>query len=217
MLSRCRWPERTPPAPPGETARGRAADGAPLPAGTRAPGSESYVCVGGIREKDPKIAYISESGVHRYAREVSAETVIHVTANAPWLPPGGRAEVIRCAAPPRPLCVARLLLRRADLVFCTPRADGGRLDLPMRIVPDEDPDGTGTIRALAEEIVGADAGIRFLGAVRNVVGRPVSGYAWPAPLAHFGVWESAAAPRGDGSWIDVADLRDRHWHPLAAD
>ena len=178
-------------------------------------GSESSLCIGGIRGEDPKIAYISEGGARRYARGVSDETIIQVTADASWLPDGGRAEVIRCAAPPRPLCVARLLLRRADLVFCIPRADGGRLDLPMRIVPEGDPGGTGTIRALADDLLGADAVVRFLGAVRNVVGAPAPGYAWPAPLAHFGVWTSASAPVGDGFWIDLADLQDRHWYPLA--
>lgn len=146
---------------------------------------------------------------------MSDETIIQVTENASWLPPGGRAEVIRCAAPPRPLCVARLLIRRADLVFCTPRADGGRLDLPMRIVPADDPDGAGTIRALADGLLGAGAVVRFLGAVRNVVGAPAPGYAWPAPLAHFGVWASDGAPGEDGSWVALSALQERHWYPLA--
>lgn len=144
------------------------------------------------------------------------ETIIQVTRNASWLPSGGRAEVVRRADPPQPLCVVRLLLRRGDRVFCTPRADGGRLDLPMRIVPEEDPDGKAAIRALADEVVGADADIRFLGAVRNVVDRRTPGYAWPVPLAHFGVWASDGPPIGNGAWIDVSALRERHWHPLAA-
>lgn len=141
------------------------------------------------------------------------ETVVHVTPDAPWLPSGGRAEVVRCSVAPQPMSIVRLLLRRGDEVFCVPRPETGKLDLPMRIAATHDADGSITIRALAEEVVGSGA-VDFLGAVRNVVDAPADDYAWPAPLAHFGVWTTTDAPLIAGTWVDVAALRARHWHPL---
>ncbi|MFF7293886.1 NUDIX hydrolase [Microbacterium sp. NPDC008134] len=142
------------------------------------------------------------------------ETVVRVTPNAPWLPPGGRAEVVRRTLPPRPMSIVRLLLRRDGQAFCIPRSETGKLDLPTRRTDADDPDGSLTIRALAAEVMGVDTELTFVGAVRNVVERSTNDYAWPTPLAHFGVWASPDAPLIDGTWVDLATLADRHWHPL---
>lgn len=148
----------------------------------------------------------------------SDETIIRVTPNAPWLPPGGLAEVIRCTAPHQPMAIVRLLLRRGHLVFCTPRPETGKLDLPMALTEAGDATGTAAIRALANHIVGPTAETHFLGAVRNTVDAPGPDYAWPVPVAHFGVWTSAGEPLVDGSWIPTGDrgsqLSSRHWYPL---
>ncbi|ROR80084.1 hypothetical protein SAMN06295974_1980 [Plantibacter flavus] len=146
------------------------------------------------------------------------ETLVHVTHDAPWLPPGGRAEVIRRTTPPRPMAVVRLLLRDADRVFCVTRQGTGRLDLPMLEAASDDADGTATARELAQRITGEHTGMHFIGAVRNVVEAPADGYDWPAPVAHFGVWASVATPMAHGAWVRLDDdehqLRDRHWYPL---
>ncbi len=136
------------------------------------------------------------------------EAIIHLTVNAPWLPDGGRAEVIRCATAPRPMCVVRLLLRRDDEVFCVPRSATGRLDLPMLVVEPGDLDGSSAIRLLADRIVGPGSEARFVGAVRNVVDSSAHGYDWPTPRAHFGVWVSDDVPVSDGTWVS---LRGRAW------
>ncbi|MBQ3357585.1 MAG: NUDIX hydrolase [Microbacterium sp.] len=143
------------------------------------------------------------------------ETVVRVTADAPWLPPGGRAEVVQREVPPSPMSMVRLLLRRGDEVFCVPRPETGKLDLPTRLTAANDLDGSIAIRALAAEVLGTEAGIAFVGAVRNVVERSGRDYPWPTPRAHFGVWASPDAPIIDGTWIDLATLTERHWHPLA--
>ncbi|MFZ4895825.1 NUDIX hydrolase [Plantibacter sp. Mn2098] len=146
------------------------------------------------------------------------ETLVHVTHDAPWLPPGSHADVVRSDTPPHPMCVVRLLLRDADRVFCVPRTDG-RLDLPMKPTAVTDHDGRAAIHSLVESVVGKDATVRFIGAVRNVVDAPEADYAWPTPLAHFGVWVSGGTPRIDGTWVDIQDelspVRDRHWYPLS--
>ncbi len=142
------------------------------------------------------------------------ETLVGVTSDAPWLPPGGRAEVVQREVPPSPMSMVRLLLRRGDEVFCVPRSGTGKLDLPTRLTAANDLDGSVAIRALAAEVAGLGADLAFVGAVRNVVERPVDDYPWPTPLAHFGLWASPDAPIIDGTWIDLATLTERHWHPL---
>ncbi|KQR39677.1 hypothetical protein [Microbacterium sp. Leaf159] len=145
------------------------------------------------------------------------ETVIHVTPDAAWLPRHGRAEVIRRRTPPRPMSVVRLLLRHDDRVFCVPRHEDGRLDLPHRIVGADDPCGEIAIADLAEQVTGCRAPLTFTGAVRNVVDSPHADYPWPMPHAHFGVWASEASPVVEGSWVGVGEgsvLRERHWFPL---
>jgi len=115
------------------------------------------------------------------------------------------------------MCVVRLLLRQEDRVFCLPRPETGRLDLPMRLVGPNDPSGAFGITSLAEQITGYRTQLKFAGAVRNVVDSPQDGYAWPTPHAHFGVWTSKIAPIAEGTWVSIGDdsqLRDRHWFPL---
>ena len=115
------------------------------------------------------------------------------------------------------MCVVRLLLRQADRVFCVPRPDTARLDLPMPLVGQNDSSGVGAISGLAERITGSQTQLTFVGAVRNIVESPHDGYAWPTPRAHFGVWTSENAPVVDGTWVSVGEdspLRDRHWFAL---
>lgn len=148
------------------------------------------------------------------------ETVVRVTENAPWLPPGGRAEAFRGAVVPRPMSVVRLLLTRGDHVFCIARAETGLLDLPMRVTLDDDPHGAETMARLAYEVIGARCALTFVGAVRNVVEAATDGYAWPTPLAHFGLWTAAADPSIDGVWLpvggDESPLREKHWYPIVS-
>lgn len=147
------------------------------------------------------------------------EAIVHLTLNAPWLPSGGTAEVIRRSSPPQPMCVVRLLIRRGERVFCVPRPESGRLDLPMLVVGVDDEHGIATISSLAQDVTGTADGLSFEGAVRNVVGSPQAGYNWPTPHAHFGVWSSANEPTVDGTWVALgaaSELRDRHWYPLIA-
>lgn len=145
------------------------------------------------------------------------ETVLRSTPDAPWLPPGGRAEVVRSSVAPVPAGLVRLLVRRADTVLCVPR-DDGRVDLPTRAVAAGDPDGSVAASALARDLLGPGARPVPVGYVRNVVATPGEGYPWPAPLAHFTVWRADGDPRGAGTWVDVRDpacvLRERHWWPL---
>lgn len=146
------------------------------------------------------------------------EAVVAERVDAPWLPPGGRALVVRGGRAPAPMCLVRLLLRRADRVFCVPRDGAGKLDLPTRAVAVGDPGGASTLAELVADVTGAPREAHYVGAVRNVVDVGASNYPWPAPLAHFGVWSVDAAPvvRGDWVGVDAATslLRDRHWFPL---
>lgn len=139
--------------------------------------------------------------------------------DAPWLPPGGRAEVVRSPTAPRPTGLVRLLVRRDGTVFCTPR-DDGRLDLPTRRVSGDDPDGSVTARRLVRDVLGPGARPSPVGYVRNVVPAPDDDYPWPVPVAHFTVWEAVGEPVRDGRWVDVSVgssvLGTRHWWPLVA-
>ena len=117
------------------------------------------------------------------------------------------------------MSLVRLLLRRDDRVFCVPRPEDARLDLPHRIVGADDPRGEAAIIDLTEKVTGCRAPLTFTGAVRNVVDSPDVDYPWPAPRAHFGVWVSEAAPVIEGVWIGVGEgsvLRERHWFPLVS-
>jgi hypothetical protein len=164
-----------------------------------------------------------------------AARVLASTQDAPWLPPGGRADVVLAAAgedPPEPTCLVRLLVVRDGAVLVVARPDRGGLDLPTRRVGDESPDEA--LRALASQTPVVAAETVLLGYVRNVVETPADGYLWPAPEAHFAVWvsdleagrgrraETAAATRRaqTARWLDRHEaeeyLGERHWWPLAA-
>jgi|GEM_PF-1736523 len=113
-----------------------------------------------------------------------------------------------------PTGLVRLLVARGNEVFCVPRADG-RTDIPTRAVP-EGHDPRGEIAVLAAEVLGG-ADVRPLGYVRNLVVAPEPGYPWPVPVACFAVWTPASSvePQVPGTWCREAQLRDRHWWPLA--
>jgi hypothetical protein len=148
------------------------------------------------------------------------EELIHTTLDAPWLPKGSRAEVIRSTVAPRPTNMVRLLIRRGATVYCVPRDRTGALDLPTRIVPPSDPEGVATAIQLAREVLGEMSVVTLVGFVRNVVGQPASDYEWPTPLAHFCLWAADGSPTGHGTWVSTDDsaspLADRHWFQLVA-
>jgi hypothetical protein len=144
------------------------------------------------------------------------ETVVLSTRDAAWLPVGGTADVVLSSKPPAPTLLVRLLLRRGNQVFCVPRAESGKLDLPTLPVPRTDPDGRATAAALADRFTGSFE-VRPLGFVRNRVPTHVEDYPWPTPLAHFAVWASDADPVTDGDWVSVtvpSVLSERHWFAL---
>lgn len=148
----------------------------------------------------------------------TTDVVVRTTPDAPWLPPGSRAEVVRSSVAPSPACLVRLLLRRGDDVFCVPREQTGALDLPTRAVEPSDPDGRATAERLARDVLGQAAPLVPMGFVRNVVAEGVPGYGWPVPLAHFVVWETTGVPAVEGQWVDTrglgSPLTERHWFPL---
>lgn len=155
----------------------------------------------------------------------SPALVLASTPDAPWLPPGGRADVVLAGAgedPPEPTCLVRLLVVHDGRVLVSPRGDSGGLDIPTRRVGDESPDVA--LRALAAETPASVGEPALLGYVRNVVPTPADGYPWPVPEAHFAVWVSDLGA-GEGrrtqaaGWLDRHEaeehLGERHWWPLA--
>ncbi len=52
----------------------------------------------------------------------ASEQIVRTVADAPWLPPGGRADVVRAegVSCPEPASLVRLLVERDDAVFCAP-------------------------------------------------------------------------------------------------
>ncbi|WP_324844051.1 NUDIX hydrolase [Cellulomonas sp.] len=150
--------------------------------------------------------------------DAPARRIVTATPDAPWLPPGGLAEVV--ADPgghaPAPTGLVRLLVRRHGRALCVPRSGSGKVDLPTRPVPDLG-DGRGAAEDLAGEVLGTADGLRLVGYVRNVVAPGAEDYPWPTPVAHFAVWEAEGDPQVPGSWVplDGPVLRDRHWWPLA--
>jgi hypothetical protein len=151
------------------------------------------------------------------------EQVLVRHEDAPWLPAGGRADVV-LAGPgspvPAPACLVRVLATRDDRILARQRPDGRGLDIPTRPVDDGAVDDR--LRGLVAEAVGGLVPTTLLGWVRNVVPEPGDAYPWPTPEACFVVWH-CAVPGGhdpDGVWLDAAEapavLGDRHWWPLAA-
>ena len=118
------------------------------------------------------------------------------------------------------MSVVRLLMRRADEVFCVPRPETGSLDLPMRIAPSDDPAGIDTVSTLAGDVIGARCDLTFVGGVRNVVEQGATDYPWPTPEAYFGVWSTTSGPVVEGVWLTLTGedslLREKHWYPLVS-
>ena len=141
--------------------------------------------------------------------------------DAPWLPPGSRADVVVAAAgqgPPDPVCLARLLVTCDGQVLTLPRADGRGLDIPTRAVGEESL--ADCLESLTLGALGRLRPTTLLGYVRNLVPAPQPGYPWPVPHAHFAVWH-CRLPRArevEGTWLDLreaeAELGERHWWPL---
>lgn len=131
-----------------------------------------------------------------------APEVIASTVDAPWLPPGGVADVVLGGPVLRPTGLVRLLLTDGDHVFCTRRDGAGKLDLPTARVGAEDHDGAVAIAGLACHVVGGPVPLRHVGAVRNTVRVPTPEYEWPIPLAAFAVSTTDATPVATGEWLD---------------
>lgn len=150
------------------------------------------------------------------------ERVVRSTPDAPWLPPGGRADVVasRQAEPPVPTVVVRVAVRARGRLLVVERPGHG-LDLPFR------PVGEQSAGAALAELLGSVVGLpsppaRLLGYVRNTVARPSPGYPWPTPRACFTVFAMDMGPeagqRLPGVWLTdeeaVGALAERHWWPL---
>jgi hypothetical protein len=115
-----------------------------------------------------------------------------------------------------PTGLVRLLVLRGVEVFCRPRAEDGRLDLPTRRVADGERPRR-AVGELATLVLGArPATVRPSGYVRNLVPSPGPDYPWPAPVACFSVWRvTPEVPVVAGVWCSLAELGERHWWPLA--
>ncbi len=168
----------------------------------------------------PAPASSIEVGLSTAASATTAERIVGEQVAPSWLPAGSRVQWIAGAAPPSPMGLVRLLIRDGDRVFCVPRERSGALDLPTRQVGEADPAGRKAILALGIEVTGSPEPPRWVGAVRNIVPAPSGDYGWPAPVAHFGVWQVQSMPHIDGQWLDAGEhmssLRERHWFPLLA-
>lgn len=149
------------------------------------------------------------------------ELVVLSTPDAPWLPPGSRADVIasRQDNPPPNTVVVRAALSSDKGLFVVERADGGGPDLPTRTVQSGE-SAESALTALCEGIGVSSAGAVPLGYVRNVVKASGPGYAWPVPNACFTVFSvpsNGQAPTS-GSWCPPSaqqrELGERHWWPL---
>ncbi len=147
------------------------------------------------------------------------ERVVRSTPNAPWLPPGGRADVIASrqdGAPPNTV-VVRAVVRDDRGLLVTSRADGAGADLPMRTVA-TGRSAADTLTALAGDLGLPDHGARLLGYVRNVVRMPDAGYPWPVPFACFALFALPSTRAVMGTWCpphaQEAELGQRHWWPL---
>lgn len=147
------------------------------------------------------------------------ERVVMSTPDAPWLPPGGRADVIasRQGDPPPNTVVVRAVVRDERGLLVSARPDGLGPDLPTRTVAT----GESALEALRELCVdlGIEAdGVRLLGYVRNVVRAPDADYPWPVPYACFSLFTLTSANGVTGTWCpperQQAELGERHWWPL---
>jgi hypothetical protein len=111
---------------------------------------------------------------------VSTARLVSRTVGAPWLPPGGDAEVWvgDIDSLPGPSLIVRLLLTRRTgsgptRFFCVPSAKG--LDLPTRFLDQdtERPDPSRGVARLVAAVLGPrDVTTRCVGYARNVVPGP---------------------------------------------
>jgi hypothetical protein len=115
-----------------------------------------------------------------------------------------------------PTGLVRLLVLRDGEVFCLPREEDGRLDIPTRRVAVGEHPRRAAV-GLATAVLGArSAVVRPVGYVRNLVPAPGHDNPWPAPIACFSVWRAGSgAPVVPGVWASVTVLGERHWWPLA--
>jgi hypothetical protein len=181
----------------------------------------------GAVESAPRdvVRALQRSGLRAQKRK--HEKVIHQYLDAPWLPPGSRADVVASRqddAPAQTVVVRLAVIRRddsgADRLFVTDRRDraGRHHDLPFARVGDRSPEEEA--RRLAHRYGSGDLTLR--GYVRNTVPAPTPDYPWPAPRACFAVWtvRTTAVPL-EGHWPDHAraarELGGRHWWPLFAE
>jgi hypothetical protein len=149
------------------------------------------------------------------------ERVVMSTPDAPWLPPGGRADVIasRQDNPPPNTVVVRAVVHDAGALLVVERADGRGLDLPTRTVGDGQ-SAEEALGALCDELGVTARGATLLGYVRNVVKHPDATYPWPTPLACFALFAPAGGGLANpaGTWLPAesqkAELGERHWWPL---
>lgn len=163
--------------------------------------------------------------VGRYVCAMSAQERVLVShQDAEWLPAQGRADVVLAGGSdvaPAPVCLVRLLVTRGDHILVEARPDGRGLDIPTRAVRD------GAWEEALEDLLRRTVPDgcrrpRLLGYVRNDVPGAPDGYPWPTPHAHFVVWHCRLPADRDaaGAWLDTvraeAELRERHWWPLAA-
>jgi hypothetical protein len=181
---------------------------------------------------------LRDSGLRIQKR--TRERVVRSVPEAPWLPPGSRADVIasRQEQAPANTVLVRLSVLRGRDVLVVARSDGG-LDLPSRTVGDDQV--SRVIVQLQESVLGAAGrgAPHLLGYVRNTVPSPGPDYPWPAPQACFAVFlqqDPAMMHPGDAEdhpedevagqpvrtlWLApqraLAELSRRHWWPLLAD
>lgn len=152
------------------------------------------------------------------------ERVLQSTADAPWLPPGGRADVItsRQDTPPPNTVVVRLAVTGPRGLLVRRRPDGDA-DLPSRPVGTATPESA--LGGLVASVVGGPGRVSpsLIGYVRNVVREPDDAYPWPTPFACFAIHALSAEGGGAvlaGEWVAVEEnasrLAHRHWWPVVA-
>jgi len=152
------------------------------------------------------------------------ERVLQSTPDAPWLPLGGRADVItsRQDSPPPNTVVVRLAVTGPRGLLVHRRPDGDP-DLPSRPVGPQTPEAA--LGGLVASVVGEAGRVSpsLIGYVRNVVRQPDDLYPWPTPFACFAVHalpSRGSGPHVTGEWIALPDstaqLSGRHWWPVVA-
>lgn len=150
------------------------------------------------------------------------ERVVRSVPEAPWLPPGSRADVIRSRQddPPSTTVVVRLALWHGTDLLVMDRTDGRGPDLPSAPVAHLSPGEA--LDRLHRVVTGAPAAdLHLAGYVRNVVPVPEPDYPWPAPVASFAVWRRDVRSANGlpvGRWLAQEEQEDqlsgRHWWPI---